>query len=163
MALLDIIIQLLHWAVPGGIGVGVAWLLNRNVRTAHEAKEVHDTYKEMYADVSRSLTEMRGENEKLFNAIIRLEHAVQRANTCRYWDACPIRSELPYTENHGTVDYPGGYHGTSQHRIRDSGDLDGGSGRRQRSGDSTDDVDADTARGSDIQPEERPDPLEPQT
>ena len=62
--MLEAILQILHWAVPGGIGATVAWLLSRDVRAAHTAKEVHDTYREMYSDVSESLTKLREENEE---------------------------------------------------------------------------------------------------
>ena len=121
--MLEAILQILHWAVPGGIGATVAWLLSRDVRAAHTAKEVHDTYREMYSDVSESLTKLREENEELYQAIVRLERVVRRANACRYWDTCPIRVELPEPPSFGTDrnSQRRQPHGT-QHRIRDSGD-----------------------------------------
>lgn len=144
--MLETILQYLQWAVPGGVGAAVMWLLSRDVRRAHTAKEIHDTYRDMYSDVSHSLTEMREENERLYNAIIRLEHAVRRANTCRYWDSCPIRSELPQPKVHGAAGgnerrQPQG----GQHRIRDSGDRAAGGARRQCGSDSADDGDAEPA------------------
>lgn len=152
---METILQILQWAVPGGIGGAVMWLLSREVRSAHTAKEVHDTYKDMYSDVSQSLTSMREENEKLYNAILRLENAVRRANTCRYWDTCPIRSELPQSaKRRGADDIQRRQPQAGQHRIRDSGDRGSGCTGRLSESDSTDDSDTEPSRGCDVQSEE---------
>lgn len=135
------ILQVLQWAVPGGIGATLAWLLSRDVRHAQSAKAVHDTYKSMYEDVSRSLTELRNENGKLYKAINRLERAVTRATACRHWLECPIRGELSEPEKRfgvKPVRQP-----RTGHRIRDTGVGDGGDSRGQRrsEGEPVDDVD----------------------
>lgn len=141
--MLETILQYLQWAVPGGLGAALAWLFSRSVRTAREAKEVHDTYKEMYGDVSRELQEMRKENGKLYNAIVRLERAVQRANTCRYWHDCPMRNELPEPSYRGTDDYQRRQSAMGKPRIRDSGTCDGGHTGRQCGTDNGDDRDSE--------------------
>ena len=123
--MIETILQYLQWAVPGGLGAAVAWLLSRNVRSAREAKEVHDTYREMYGDVSRELQEMRKENERLYKAICRLERTVSRATACRYWSQCPVRSELPDTQERGTNNNTGRYPHNGPHRIRDTDDRNG--------------------------------------
>ena len=143
----ETILHYLQWAVPGGIGAAIAWLLSRDLRRTRTAKEVHDTYKEMYSDVSRSLTEMREENEKLYKAIIRLERAVQRANTCRYWYDCPIRSELPESSYRGTDDHQRRQPAMGKPRIRDSGDTDTSHNGGQCRSDNTDEGDTEPSRG----------------
>ena len=139
----ETILQYLQWAIPGGLGVTVVWLTSRTVRSARTAKEVHDTYKEMYSDVSLSLQEMRKENEKLYKAITRLERAVSRATACRYWPDCPIRSELPDAKERGTGNHPGRHPQQRQHRIRDSGDRDAGRAGRLGESESADGGDAE--------------------
>ena len=52
----DIILNILQWAIPsGGIGAAIAWIANRKVKEAEQAKRIHDTFKEMYGDVSKEL------------------------------------------------------------------------------------------------------------
>ena len=102
MAMLESVLTYLQWAFPCGLGAAIGWLLNGRVRHARTARAVHDTYKGMYADVSRELREMRIENEKLYKAIGRLERAVSRATACRYWSDCPIRHELPQPPDDGS-------------------------------------------------------------
>ncbi len=51
----DTVMQILTWAIPsGGIGAAISWIANRKVKTAESAKKIHDTYKEMYEDISRA-------------------------------------------------------------------------------------------------------------
>ena len=52
----DMIMNILQWAIPsGGIGAAIAWIANRKVKEAEQAKRIHDTFKEMYGDVSKEL------------------------------------------------------------------------------------------------------------
>lgn len=141
------ILQYLQWAFPYGLGAAIGWLLSSTLRSARIAKEVHDTYKAMYDDVSRELQEMRKENDKLYKAFVRLERAVSRATACRYWPDCPIRGELPDAKERGTSNHPGRYPQQRQHRIRDSGDRN--AGRAGRLGD------PDGADGGDSEPPRR--------
>jgi len=133
--MLETILQYMQWAFPCGLGAALAWLLSGKVRSARTAKEVHDTYKAMYEDVSYELQEMRVENGRFYEALTRLERAVQRATACRLWDECPLRGELPYGEKRGkasVVQHPVRHARSGQHRIRDSGDRGSERGGRQR-------------------------------
>ena len=141
--MLETILQYLQWAIPGGLGACVAWLLSRKIRSAREAKEVHDTYREMYGDVSRELQEMRKENERLYKAITRLERTVSRATACRYWAQCPVRSELPDTKERGTNNNTGRHPQSGPHRIRDTDDHNGGNSERLGERDDTNQCDTE--------------------
>ena len=101
--MLETILEYLRWAIPGGLGAMTIWILSREVRSARAAKEVHDTYKEMYLDVSQSLKEFRNENERLYKAVTKLERALSRATACRHWPECPIRDGLPEPKERGRV------------------------------------------------------------
>lgn len=138
----DTIMQILMWAIPsGGIGAAIAWIANKSVRQAKTAKEVHDTYKAMYSDVSDALMKVNRENEKLNGkvdeltkenertrrSLNRLCRAIEAIQLCPHRSSCPVRSELSLTEDDdkrhdGTKRTVGG-----QHRNRDqmdSGDKD---------------------------------------
>ncbi len=136
--MLDTVLQWLQWAFPYGLVGAVAWLFSGKIRDARAAKEVHDTYKAMYQDVSRELQEMRTDNEKLYKALTRLERAISRANSCRLWPDCPIRNELQDTKNSRASKNPGRYPHQVQHRIRDSGNSNPDSSRRHGTHDDTD-------------------------
>lgn len=92
---LDILLDLLRWAAPMGLGGTVVWLVSRDVRRASAARQVHDTYKQMYEDVSQTLTELRTDYDRIYTICTRMERALSRASVCRYWPQCPIRDELP--------------------------------------------------------------------
>lgn len=108
------ILQILMWAIPsGGIGAAIAWIANKNVRQAKTAKEVHDTYKTMYADVSDVLIklqkeneqlngkvdELTKENEKTRRSLNRLCRAIEAIQLCPHSAACPVRNELSLTDD----------------------------------------------------------------
>jgi hypothetical protein len=58
--------HVLEWLVPaGGLGSVAVWLTSRTLRHLRTAKEVHDTYKTVYEDVSTEIRELRGEVAKL--------------------------------------------------------------------------------------------------
>ena len=60
----DMIMNILQWAIPsGGIGAAIAWIANRKVKEAEQAKRIHDTFKEMYGDVSKELLAKQKEHE----------------------------------------------------------------------------------------------------
>lgn len=121
------IFQLL--VTSGLLGGGVGWLVNRTLRKARTAKEIHDTYKAMYEDLSGTLKDLRNDNEKLYGRISLLENIVHRAATCRYWLHCPLRSELSHTKKYGREPY-GNLPVVGQPRIRNPGydDDAGGEG-----------------------------------
>lgn len=105
----DVLMQFLGWAVPGGLGAGATWFLSRRQRRTREAKEVHDTYREMYADVSATLSAIQARNNELNDiledikqencglrrAVVALRKAIQAIGNCRHYDDCPVRRELP--------------------------------------------------------------------
>ncbi len=157
----DVLIQLLGWAIPGGLGASVTWLLSRRQRQTREAKEVHDTYRAMYDDVSATLSsiqtrnnelndtldKIRQENSSLRRAVNALSKAIKAVNTCRHYDDCPVRRELPLITDCGEhlVVSPGrGAHVRHQsvngHAVG-TGSRDGGSPRRGHAGSSSDEGD----------------------
>lgn len=92
---MDQLLTLLQWLVPaGGLGAILGWLTNSRVRAARTAKEVHDTYKQMYDDLHEQLLDLSDENKHIRADFSRLERAVAMGATCRLWSQCPIRREL---------------------------------------------------------------------
>lgn len=105
----DTILQILQWAIPsGGIGAAIAWIANRKAREAKTAKEVHDTYKTMYEDISTLLVETQkkyeetkeqiealgAENGRTRRALNRLSRAIEAIQLCPHRANCPVSSEL---------------------------------------------------------------------
>ena len=115
----ETIFQILQWAIPsGGIGVAIAWIANRRLRTVEEKKKVEDTYKQMYDMVSAELVglhkqnrinyekmeELRGENDKTRRALNRLSRAIEAIQLCPHRVNCPVSSELSLSEGNDTAD-----------------------------------------------------------
>jgi len=105
----EIILQFLTWAVPsGGIGAAIVWLTDRHKRDAETTKVVHDTYKEMYDDVSTlliatqkrnteinaKLEDLETESRRMRSALNRLSRAIEAIQLCPYRSECPVRAEL---------------------------------------------------------------------
>lgn len=113
------IFQFLQWAVPGGIGGTVAWILSKRIRDTRNDKVVHDTYKVMYHDISNEIMQLRNENAKIIQqsdniadesralkrALQRLSKAIQdiqkAVQLCPYHSNCPVRSQLQDTPGGG--------------------------------------------------------------
>ena len=92
---MDQLLTILQWLVPaGGLGAILGWLTNSRLRATRTAKEVHDTYKQMYDDLHDQLLALSNENKHIRSSLSRLERAVTKGATCRLWSQCPIRSEL---------------------------------------------------------------------
>lgn len=141
----DTILQYLMWAIPtGGIGYAIAWIAGRKSRQTKEIKELHDTYKAMYEDVSQVLldtrkdynktnenivelqgvvTELNAENGRLHKAVNRLNRAIEAIKRCPYSDECPVLDELPDGETDGTL--RGGRYDRIGRPGRQSADKDG--------------------------------------
>lgn len=128
------ILQILQWAIPsGGIGAAIAWIVHRSAASAKDAKVVHDTYKQMYMDISAELEKMRGraesletkinkltnENDELRRAVNRLRNTLVEIKRCPHYNTCPVRNELQNTDNGGTAT-DDGKRTTGQHRNRDN-------------------------------------------
>lgn len=113
----DIILNILQWAIPsGGIGAAIAWIANRKVKEAEQAKRIHDTFKEMYGDVSKELLakqkelndaaednakaieELNKENARTRYALNRLTRAIEAIQLCPHRASCPVSSELQNQE-----------------------------------------------------------------
>ena len=92
---MDQLLTLFQWLAPaGGLGAILGWLTNSRLRATRTAKEVHDTYKQMYDDLHEQLLALSDENKHIRSSLSRLERAVTKGATCRLWSQCPIRSEL---------------------------------------------------------------------
>lgn len=119
----DIILNILQWAIPsGGIGAAIAWIANRKVKEAEQAKRIHDTFKEMYGDVSKELLakqkelndaaednakaieELNRENARTRYALNRLTRAIEAIQLCPHRASCPVSSELQNQEDDGEQD-----------------------------------------------------------
>lgn len=119
----ETIASILQWLLPGGgMGAVMIWITSRKLRTIRVAKEEHDTYKQMYQDVSNTLLEFRTDYERLQKSINKLERAISKAHGCHYRDICPIlRSELQNNEK--PRGKPGGTNKqVRQPLIRDQGE-----------------------------------------
>lgn len=105
----DTLFQILTCAIPGGgLGAAIAWIANRRSRMTKTTKEVHDTYKAMYEDISQLLLEtqkkyeetsekieeLSKENARTRSALNRLSRAVEAIQLCPYRRDCPVRLEL---------------------------------------------------------------------
>ena len=119
----DIILNILQWAIPsGGIGAAIAWIANRKVKEAEQAKRIHDTFKEMYGDVSKehlakqkelndaaednakAIEELNRENARTRYALNRLTRAIEAIQLCPHRASCPVSSELQNQEDDGDQD-----------------------------------------------------------
>lgn len=93
------ITTLLQWLIPsGGLGAVLVWLTNKTLRNLKTAKEIHDTYKFLYEDVSATLITLQDENNKLRENGSRNSRALARAASCKYYTICPINIELLYNQ-----------------------------------------------------------------
>lgn len=104
----DFLLTILQWAVPGGLGGVATWLVSRRLRRMREVKEVHDTYKEMYHDISQEILELRKENAEILKkseriadesrglkrSLDRLSCAIEAIQLCPHRGNCPVRNEL---------------------------------------------------------------------
>lgn len=93
----DVLLQIVSWLLPaGGFGGAFLWLTSRTLRHARRDKEVHEVYRKMYEDLSKTVIELQHDNSDLHNAIGRFEALFRRAQSCRYYgNVCPLRDKLP--------------------------------------------------------------------
>ena len=117
------IMNILQWAIPsGGIGAAIAWIANRKVKEAEQAKRIHDTFKEMYDDVSKELLakqkelndaaednakaigELNRENARTRHALNRLTRAIEAIQLCPHRASCPVSGELQNQEDGADAD-----------------------------------------------------------
>ena len=127
----DTIFQILQWAIPsGGIGAAIAWIAEKKTRDAKTAKEVHDTYKAMYEDISALLVETQKkyeetkeqietlgtENSRTRRALNRLSRAIEAIQICPHRANCPVSSELSLDEEADTGKQVRAKHRTTRQR-----------------------------------------------
>ena len=128
----DTIFQILQWAIPsGGIGAAIAWIAEKKTRDAKTAKEVHDTYKAMYEDISALLVETQKkyeetkeqietlgtENSRTRRALNRLSRAIEAIQICPHRANCPVSSELSLDEEADTGKQVRAKHRTDRQRA----------------------------------------------
>ncbi len=138
--MVDTIMQILTWAIPsGGIGAAIAWVANRKVKQAEGAKQIHDTYKTMYQDISRewvetqekleksakenakAIEDLNRENAKTRYALNRLSRAIEAIQLCPHRATCPVSGELQNGEEgaDGADGADGGKRKARQQRKRE--------------------------------------------
>lgn len=161
--MVDTILQFLTWAIPsGGIGAAIAWIANRKVKQAESAKQIHDTYKTMYQDISKewvdtqekleksakeyakAIEDSNKENARTRNALNRLSRAIEAIQLCPHRASCPVSGELRNQEE-GDADLAGTADGTErksrqQRRQRHDPDEKPGDGQPDGSADMGTDV-----------------------
>ncbi|MBQ9231575.1 MAG: hypothetical protein IJ190_10440 [Prevotella sp.] len=135
--MVDAILLILQWAVPGGIGGTIVWLVDRKGRKAETAKKVHDAYRAMYEEVSQDLEKQREQYERLYKelednrkdylrlnrSVNRLSRAVEAIQFCPYRTNCPVRRELRLSEESGgTVRDGKSRKSAAGHRRKGDGD-----------------------------------------
>lgn len=92
---MDAFIRILEWLIPaGGIAGGLTWLLNKTLRNLRTTKEIHDTYKTLYEQISKTILQLQDEVSDLHRELGRFRRAVSKASACRYYDNCPVQHEL---------------------------------------------------------------------
>ena len=147
----ETIIQILQWVIPsGGLGTVIGWFWNRRVNQARSRKEIHDTFKQMYDDVSVLLPKIQNTNHelnekvnelqeremRLTRALNRLSRAIEAIPLCDYHSQCPVLSELRLDEAGGERDGHKEEPATGGRRKGDSGKRAGGIGTGHRTTDS---------------------------
>lgn len=139
----DIILNILQWAIlPGGIGTAIAWIANRKVKEAEQAKRIHDTFKEMYDDVSKELLakqkelndaaednakaieELNKENARTRYALNRLTRAIEAIQLCPHRASCPVSGELRNDEDDQEGTEPGAKR-TKRRQCKPKSESDG--------------------------------------
>lgn len=88
------IFEIAQWVITGVLSPVVLWLVHRQAREVRTKKEIHDTYKQMYEDVSKALIQTRNDNEKIFEKLGKLEQAVSMAASCPHYAICPVTAKL---------------------------------------------------------------------
>ena len=106
---METILSILQWVIPsGGIGGVIGWFANRKANKAKTKKEIHDTFQQMYEDVSKALLDLQkkydilykisqdqvDENTRTRRALNRLSRAVEAIPLCDYHSQCPVLNEL---------------------------------------------------------------------
>lgn len=77
-----------------GVLAFIQWLFNRRLYNAKSKRDEEGVWREMYESNNQAILDLNEENRKLRLAFARVERMAYKALACRYYDHCPIRSEL---------------------------------------------------------------------
>lgn len=89
------VIEILKWLVPiGGFGSVAGWFINRTERELKRIRDSHDAYKAMYEDLNQTVKEDINEKQEMRKAMSRLQRAINKVFSCRYFPDCPVNLEL---------------------------------------------------------------------
>jgi hypothetical protein len=98
----DTLTTILTWLIPsGGLGAVIAWFFSKTLRDLRQTKEVHDTYKSLYEDISKTLNDVQNELDELHKELGRFRRAVAKIYGCRYYPDCPVQYELQNSKTGG--------------------------------------------------------------
>ena len=115
----DALLNFLMYALPSGfLGAIVNWWLGRRKRKVQDMSDIDGLYIESTNKLREELIKTQDENRKVYRdigrlerAVSKLERAISKATTCRHFDDCPIRNELPDGAEGGTDYRPMRQHG----------------------------------------------------
>ena len=115
----DALLNFLMYALPSGFLVQLLnWWLSRRKRKVQDMGDIDGLYIENINKLREELIKTQDENRKVYRdigrlerAVSKLERAISKATTCRHFDDCPIRNELPEQTGDGTDYRPVRQHG----------------------------------------------------
>lgn len=99
----DVLLNFLMYALPSGfLGAIMNWWLSRRKRKAQDMGDIDSLYIENIKKLREELIKTQDENRKVYRdigrlerAVSKLERAISKATSCKHFDVCPIRNELP--------------------------------------------------------------------
>lgn len=107
------VMDVLQWLIPAGaLSSMLTWLVSRSTYRARNTKEREDIYKQLYENVSDTLLDiqkqyeqLQDKNDEYTRKQNRMEGMLQvlvaKAQYCRSWPQCPLRSELQKYHDYG--------------------------------------------------------------
>jgi len=132
---MDKVVELLMYCLPSGVFASIAtWLVNRKLYHTRTRKEVHDTYKAMYEDLSNTIINQQQQTNELRRTLSKLQQILVSATACKYYSRCPMRLHYKQADSSTVVE---GYAGSNQgNHQRDApaarSEIDGENADRDR-------------------------------
>lgn len=113
---MDKVVELLMYCLPSGVFASIAtWLVNRKLYHTRTRKEVHDTYKAMYEDLSTTIINQQQQTNELRKTLAKLQQALVTATTCKYYSRCPMRLQYNKADSSAIIEgYTGANTGNHQ-------------------------------------------------
>lgn len=109
---MDKVVELLMYCLPSGVFASIAtWLVNRKLYHTRTRKEVHDTYKAMYEDLSNTIINQQQQTNELRKTLAKLQQALVTATTCKYYSRCPMRLHYKQADSSAIIE---GYTATNK-------------------------------------------------